>query len=180
MRAEPAIVEPGTNRPRHEPMGPVDYIKATVDRYVRLGHDPYRYFHAEEAPPWAVLRKPLPDSRLGVVATAGAYVKGQVAFHYKDDTSFRRIPKAAPLEDLRFSHVTEHYLGSARRDPNSVIPLDSLRRLEREGLIGALAEDLFSCMGGIYSQRRVRDELAPALAEQFARQEVDVVLLVPM
>ena len=127
-------------------MGPVNYIKATVDRYARLGHDPYRYFHAEEAPPWAALRKPLPDSRLGVVATAGAYVKGQVAFHYKDDTSFRRIPKTAPLEDLRFSHVTEHYLGSARRDPNSVIPLDSLRRLEREGLIGALAEDLFSCM----------------------------------
>jgi hypothetical protein len=35
-------------------------------------------------------------------------------------------------------------------------------------------------MGGIYSQRKVRDELAPALAAEFARQEVDAVLLVPM
>ena len=161
-------------------MGPVEYIKATVERYARLGHDPYRYFHAGKAPPWAAFRKPLSDSRIGVVATAGAYVKGQVAFHHKDDTSFRRIPKTAPLEDLRFSHVTEHYLGGARRDPNSVFPLEPLRRLEREGLIGALAEDLLSCMGGIYSQRRARDELAPALAGRFARQEVDAVLLVPM
>ena len=43
-----------------------------------------------------------------------------------------------------------------------------------------VASDVFSCMGGIYSQRKVRDELAPALGEQFVQQQVDVVLLVPM
>ncbi len=161
-------------------MEPVRYIEATVARYARLGHEPYRYFRAGEAPPWAALRGPLSAARLGVVATAGCYVRGQVAFHYRDDTSFRRIPKSAPPEDLRFAHVTEHYLESARRDPNTVVPLEPLRRLEREGAIGALADEVLSCMGGIYSQRRVRGELAPALAAELARQEADAVLLVPM
>jgi len=46
--------------------------------------------------------------------------------------------------------------------------------------VGEVAADLFSCMGGIYSQRRVREELIPVLAENFARQNVDAVLLVPM
>jgi hypothetical protein len=35
-------------------------------------------------------------------------------------------------------------------------------------------------MGAVYSQRRAREELIPALAAEFARQEVDVVLLVPL
>ena len=161
-------------------MGPVQYIQVTTDRYTQLGYEPYRYFHAEEAPPWSPMNKPLAACRLGVVATAGIYVKGQIAFFYKDDASYRVIPKETPPDILRFSHVTEHYLSSARQDPNTVIPLKPLLRLEREGRIGEVASDIFSCMGGIYSQRKVRDELAPALAEQFAQQEVDVVLLVPM
>ena len=161
-------------------MGPVQYIQESVERYTRLGYEPYRYYQAEGAPPWTPVTKPLSDSRLGVVTTAGTYVVGQVAFYHKDDHSIRPISKTTPVENLRFSHVTEHFLGSARQDPNGVIPLEPLRRLEHEGVIGEVADELFSCMGGIYSQRKVRTELAPALAEAFAGQEVDIVLLVPM
>lgn len=162
------------------PMGPVEYIPPAIERYVRLGYEPYRYYQGDEPPPWTALKKPLSECRLGVIATAGTYVKGQVAFYYKDDHSYRAIPKSTPTEDLRFSHVTEHYLGSARQDSNSAFPIEPLRRIERDGIVGEVAEELFSCMGGIYSQRKVRDELAPALAAEFARQEVDAVLLVPM
>jgi hypothetical protein len=35
-------------------------------------------------------------------------------------------------------------------------------------------------MGGIYSARRVRDELAPALADRLQNDEVDAALLVPV
>ena len=35
-------------------------------------------------------------------------------------------------------------------------------------------------MGGIYSSRRVRDELAPAIAGRLQKDEVDVALLVPV
>ena len=52
--------------------------------------------------------------------------------------------------------------------------------MEAEGRIGELADELYSCMGGIYSQRRVREELLPAVTDRFREQEVDAVLLVPM
>ncbi len=35
-------------------------------------------------------------------------------------------------------------------------------------------------MGGIYSTRRVREELIPALVDRVLADEVDVVLLVPV
>jgi hypothetical protein len=35
-------------------------------------------------------------------------------------------------------------------------------------------------MGGIYSSRKVRDLLAPALAERIIKDEVDLALLVPV
>ena len=159
---------------------PVRYMEAITRRYQQLGYDPYRWFEADSLPPLTPLTRPLSECRLGMLATSGTYVAGQVAYHYKDDTSLRAIPKGTPTEALRFSHITENYLGASRRDPNCTFPIDALRRLESEGHIGELADDLFSCMGGIYSQRRVREELIPQVAERFRAQGVDAVLLVPM
>ena len=118
--------------------------------------------------------------RLGVLTTAGAYVKGQVAFHYKDDTSVREIPVESADEDLRFSHLTENYLVDPRRDPNCVLPLTALRAARDANQIGELANSAISCMGGIYSQRRVREELIPAVTDIFERQRIDAALLLPM
>ncbi|MEM7286697.1 MAG: glycine/sarcosine/betaine reductase selenoprotein B family protein, partial [Actinomycetota bacterium] len=68
----------------------------------------------------------------------------------------------------------------ARRDINVVFPIDALRSLVTEGVVGQLAPDLFTLMGGIYSQRRVNDELAPALVERCRQDDIDAVLLVPV
>ncbi len=159
---------------------PVQYMDAIRQRYQKLGYETYRWFEADTAPELVSLKKDLSQSRLGVLTTSGAYVAGQVAYYYKDDTSVRAIPKATPAEALRFAHITENYLVSSRRDPNCTIPIDALRELEADGAIGEVVDDIFSCMGGIYSQRRVREELIPAVEERFRRQEVDAVLLVPM
>jgi hypothetical protein len=61
-----------------------------------------------------------------------------------------------------------------------VFPIDTLNRLAREGFIGELAERAYAFMGGVYSSRKVRDRLAPELAGRVMRDEVDVVLLVPV
>ena len=158
----------------------VQYMQGIAERYQRLGYAPYRWFRADGPPPWQALAKPLSAARLGVLSTAGAYALGQVAFHYKDDTSTREIPVATADRNLRFSHVTENYLVDARRDPGCVLPLRALQALAAEGVIGRLADKLLSCMGGIYSQRRVREEVAPALLSAFRAQQVDAALLVAM
>jgi len=158
----------------------VPYMKNTADRYKRLGYEPYRWFLADGAPSWAPLARPLGVARVGLLCTAGVYSVGQVAYHYKDDSSIRAIRSATPDALLRFAHVTENFLSDARRDPQCLVPTAALRRLADEGVIGSLADTFYSCMGGVYSQRRVREELAPALLEAFGAQAVDAVLLVAM
>lgn len=158
----------------------VNYMDAVRQRYEKLGYAPYRWFHAADAPPWQPLARPLAEARVGLLSTSGAYVLGQVAYHYRDDTSIRAIPANVDERDLRFSHITENYLVDARRDPNCMLPLKALRGLVIEGFIGSLAGRVFSCMGGIYSQRRVREETAPALLEAFRVEKVDCALVVAM
>lgn len=159
---------------------PVNYMQTIADRYVKLGYAPYRWFEADTPPPWQPLAKPLRELRLGMLSTSGAYALGQVAYHYRDDASIRAIASTTKDTDLRFSHLTENYLVDARQDPGCIFPLATLRGLVEAGFIGRLADRVFSCMGGVYSQRRVRDETAPALLDAFRAEQVDAALLVAM
>lgn len=158
---------------------PVDYIPRIHDKYAQEGYSSYQWVVNAEAPPWQPLRRPLAECRLGLVASGGIYSTGQVAFHYKDDTSFRVIPTDVKTADLRATHFA-YDLTDARQDPNVVFPIDTLRGLVSEGVVGALAPHAYTFMGGIYSARRVREELAPQLTERLLAEQVDAVLFVPV
>lgn len=159
---------------------PTGYIRQTQESYEKLGFAPYQWFYAEDEPAFVTDRKPLADARLGLLSTAGAYVRGQVAFHTKDDTSIRAISSGTPAKDIRFAHIMENYLVEARQDPCTVFPVEALNHLQREGVIGELADNFFSCMGGIYSRKRVTAELLPGLEAAIDRESPDLLLLVPL
>jgi len=161
---------------------PVAYITRIRENYARLGYKPYAWVdHRNPAspPPWQPLAKPLAESRLALVASGGIYAAGQIAFHWKDDTSFRTIPTSVATEDLRATHFA-YDLTDARRDPNVVFPIDTLRLLVAEGVVGELTPNAYTFMGGIYSARRVVEELAPKLVERLHVERADVALLVPV
>ena len=159
---------------------PTEYIRQTKENYQKLGFEPYQWFHADRESVFANLTKPLSQSKVGLISTAGTYVHGQVAFHYKDDTSIRAIPSNSKVSDVRFSHLMENYLVEARQDPCSVFPLEALTQLESDGIIGELAKNYFSCMGGIYSQNRVATELIPNLEKAISDEQLDLLLLIPL
>jgi D-proline reductase (dithiol) PrdB len=158
---------------------PIDYIERTAEQYSALGYPLYRWVESDSQPPWAPVRKPLAESRLGLIASGGIYVSGQVAFHHRDDTSYREVATDTPASQLRATHFA-YDLRDARSDPNVVFPTGTLRGLVDEGRIGALSERAYTFMGGIYSARKVRELLAPALADRCVEDEVDLVLLVPV
>jgi len=111
-----------------------------------------------------------------------AYVQGQVAFHWQDDTGIRLVPSDEPASDVRVTHFA-YDLVPAREDPNIVFPVDRLRELVDDGTLGSLAPQAVACMGGIYSVRRAEQELAPAVVEAVSGMDgpsVDLVLLVPV
>lgn len=158
---------------------PVDYIQRTKDQYAGLGYPPYAWVHSSTAPPFSPLRKPLSESKCALVASGGIYAQGQVAFHFKDDLSVRIIDRSTPTDQLRTTHFA-YDLTASRQDPGCVFPLQTLGELERLGLIGEVSANAYTFMGGIYSSRRVREVLAPAIADQLQRDEVDVAVMVPV
>lgn len=158
---------------------PINYIERITAQYQALGYGTYQWVHSDSAPPQVALKKPLSESRLGLIATGGIYAQGQTAFTYKDDTTYRAIPNNVDVDDLRATHFA-YDLTDARQDINVVFPIEALRAMDADGTIGELAPSFFTCMGGIYSQRRVREELAPALTQRCLDDEIDVVLLVPV
>jgi D-proline reductase (dithiol) PrdB len=158
---------------------PVDYIERTREQYDSLGYPPYRWVENPVPGPLAPLAKPISESKLALIASGGIYQTGQIAFHFKDDFSYRVIATDVETQTLRATHFA-YDLTDARQDPNVVFPIDTLRAMVAEGSLGGLGPRAYTFMGGIYSSRLVRDKLAPAIAEAVVADEVDVALLVPV
>ncbi len=157
----------------------IRYIERITTSYDALGYDRYQWHHRSTKPPFLKPEKPLAECKVGMIATGGVYKAGQVAFHYKDDTSYRAISSVAEASSLRATHFA-YDLSGAREDINVVFPIEGLRTLKQEGFVGSLANNYLACMGGIYSQRAVTDDLAPQLVQRCIDEEIDVVLLVPV
>jgi len=157
---------------------PIEYLRIMTEKYAGLGYVPYQWVRNEDTPPWQPLNKPLRESRVALSASGGIYAVGQLAFHFKDDDSYRAIPKDVDMQDLRIAHFA-YDKTDALRDTNCVFPLEPLRRLAAQGVIGELAPFQYTFMGGIYSARKVRENLAPAITAELLKHQVDVLLLVP-
>lgn len=158
---------------------PVDYIQRTRDQYAALGYPVYQWVENPDPPEFVPPTKPLAESRVALIGSGGIYQLGQIAFHFKDDFSFREIDTSVPTSELRATHFA-YDLTDAREDPNVVFPLDTLRKAAIQGWIGEVSPRAYAFMGGIYSSRKVRDILAPALVERMHTDEVDLAILVPV
>src|SRR5467141_5032648 len=90
--------------------------------------------------PWTPLRRPLAQSTVALISTGGVHLRSDRPFNLNGDPTFRVIPKAAPPADLAISHQT-YDRTDALRDINLVFPIERLRELEAERVIGRLAEE---------------------------------------
>ena len=151
-------------------MSPVAYIPRTRELY--SNYPPYRWV-VNDDPPWTPLSKPLGQCRVALLTSGGVHHVDQPPFHFKEDTSIREIPTGTAMADLRVSHYG-YRTEDASADPNCVFPLQPMRELGSEGLFGELVDPAYAIMGGVYSARRVKQELVPALMERFSRLRVDV------
>ena len=157
-------------------MSPIAYIPRTREMYPDM--PPYRWVVNDDAP-WTPLNKPVDRCKVALLSSGGVHHADQRPFHYRDDTSIRRVPKGVRVEDLRVSHFG-YRTEDAAADPNCVFPIERMRELEAEGVIGELANPAYTCMGGIYSTRRVRNELVPQVVDSVVGAGVDLLLLVPV
>jgi D-proline reductase (dithiol) PrdB len=153
---------------------PIPYIQRTRERYA--SYPAYRWTVNTDAP-WTPLAKPIAQSRLAVLTSGGFYLPGQPPFT-DNDVSYRRIPIATPLADLRIHHHG-YRDEDVDRDPNCVFPLDRLHEMEAAGEIGALADPAFSFMM-TYAAARDVNERGPQLADELRAIGAEAALLVPV
>ena len=157
---------------------PIDYIDRTKKQYEALGFQAYQWVDNQSPVPLTPLQKPVSESKLALIASGGLYALGQIAFHFKDDLSYREIDIHIPEGDLRATHFA-YDLAPVRQDPNTVFPVAPLKAQVAAGRLGSLAERAYTFMGGIYSARKVKDILAPAIVHRLLKDQADLALLVP-
>ena len=131
--------------------------------------------------PLAKLSKPLSESRLTFVSTAGVQPKNTMPFdtvHPVGDYSFRRVPSNSKTSDLEI-HQLKYPTFGANRDLNVIFPIERLRELVDEKFIGGLTENFFSFIGYNMDAERLEQTLAENIAEAVKAEGADVALLAP-
>ena len=145
--------------------------------------------------PFQPLGKPLARCRLALLTSSGNFVEGddpeplgvknmtqeeavrRVKEFLKAEPKLSAIPLETPAEKLRVRHGGYDIRG-AQADPNVVFPLERLRELKNEGVIGELTPEAYSFVGAC-AQTRLLKQSGPQWVRLLKEKEVDVALLVP-
>lgn len=134
--------------------------------------------------PSARLNKPLRESRVALVTTAGFHLSEQPRFDGSNkmgDPSFREIPNSIETQDLLESHNSQSFdHAGIKEDRNLAFPLDRFRELAARRVIGELSYRHFSFMGSVIGPSKLIHETAPAVASLLRIDGVDVAFLTPV
>lgn len=128
--------------------------------------------------PW-VTGPPLSERRVAIVSTAGLHKRGDRPFTFDAGDGYRVIPGDISANDLVMTHVSTNYDRTGfQQDWNVVFPLDRLREMAAEGIIGSVADFHYSFMGA--HDPMALEEQARNVAGIMKKDGVNAVLLVPV
>ncbi len=152
----------------------VPYMLRTRDYYRAQGYSADYLWAQNDETPFTPLAKPVNECRVAVVTTAMPDTdlgrgKRQV---YASDCS--PIPDSLYTDELSWHKAVTH-----TDDLPSFLPLAQLQSMAESGVIAALAPHFYSVPTD-YSQGNTITSDAPEILRHCQRDEVDVVILVPL
>ncbi|MCH7671305.1 MAG: hypothetical protein IIB72_03985 [Proteobacteria bacterium] len=152
----------------------VSYIKRTRDYYRAQGYTTdYLWAHFDTTP-FTRLKKPLSESRIGVITTTMPDTEAGRADRRVWSTACEPIPRSMYTEELSWHKSMTH-----TDDVASFLPLAQLNKLQEEGVIGSVASR-FHSVPTEYSQRNTIEKDAPQVLARCQQDEVDIAILVPL
>ena len=127
--------------------------------------------------PWAT-PPPLDKCRVALISSAGFHRRNDRPFE-PGSSDYRIIPADTSADDLVMSHVSANFDRTGfQQDSNVMFPLERLKELVEQHVIGSLAAYHYSFMGATEPQKM--EASARSLAGIMKNDAVDAVLLVPV
>ena len=134
--------------------------------------------------PW-IEGPPLSERRVALISTAGLHRRDDIPFTIQASSvqglsaDYRVIPSDTAAQDLVMSHISSNFDRTGfQQDWNVVFPLDRLRELAEDGIVGSMADFHYSFMGATDPQ--LLEPSARRLATLLKQDDVDAVMLVPV
>ena len=142
------------------------------------------YFPAFEnsVSPFTPFKNKLSKSRLAIVTTAGVHLRTDKPFLHRTppDPSYRTIPSNSLSKAIVQSHPS---IGFDRVgfyiDINVTFPIDRIRELATEKVIGSVARNHYSFHGAQRDPTEIMISSAPEVAQRLIMDSVDSVLITP-
>ena len=136
--------------------------------------------------PWTPLAKPLSQTILSIVTSAGISLKSDPPFDMDrekreavwGDRSFRTIPRQTTEEeiDVNHLHINTRYI---KQDMNVILPLARMAEFEAEGVVGRLAPHAYSFYGFQWQNTEFLKEALEPISKRMKTEGVEAVLLTP-
>lgn len=118
--------------------------------------------------------------RVAIVTTSGVHRRSDRPFSLIPGTDYRVIPGETAANELVMSHISVNFDRSGfQQDVNVVFPIDRLKELSRDRVIGSVADFHYAFMGAAWPPTRFEPK-ARELAGLLKKDRVDAVLLSPV
>ena len=120
----------------------------------------------------------LSERRVAIVSSAALIHRGDKPFPFGSG-EYRAVPSTWATADILMSHVSINFdRAGFQRDINVVFPIDPLRDLAAEGVIGSVADTHYTVMGSTDPVAMV--ESADGMAAAMHAEKVNAVILAPV
>jgi len=136
--------------------------------------------------PWTPLAKPLNQTPLSVITSAGISLKSDRPFDMErekreplwGDRSFRVIPRQTTEReiDANHLHINTRYI---KEDINVMLPLARMAGFEAEGIIGRLASHAYSFYGFQWKSTDFLKGAIEPISTRMKIESVEAVLMTP-
>lgn len=136
--------------------------------------------------PWTPMTKPLGQTTIALVTTAGISLKTDPPFDMErekkepiwGDRSYRSIPRGTSEKDIDVNHlhINTNYI---KQDINVILPLARMAEFEQEKIIGRLAATAYSFYGFQWQSTDFIEEAIEPISKRMKFEGVEAVLLTP-
>lgn len=122
--------------------------------------------------------RPLAQSRIAILTSAALHRSSEMPFP-PGTAEFRELPSTLAPAEMLMTHISINFdrIGF-QRDINVVYPIDRLRELAADQVIGSVAQTHYSVMGS--TDPATMSTTADGIVGRLKQEDVDAVLLCPV